>query len=267
MNMPWQGVLRKEGTIMLALKGKVVFVTGSARRVGRAIALRFADDGANVVIHHASPSSAMQAQSAVDEAKEKGVDAMVTTGDQGDPNDVTRMVEEVRAYYDRLDVMVNSAALFERAELLEVDYEAWQRVMDVNLTGPFLLTQHAARLMMESDAPGVIINIADNSGINGWASYAHHSISKAGVIMLTNVAALALAKHNIRVNCVVPGPVLLPPGTTESRENRIAASLPLGRLGTPDDVAQACIFFARNEFATGSILRVDGGEGTTGGAR
>lgn len=251
--------------MFLDLKDKVVFVTGSARRVGRAIALGFADEGANVVIHHASPSSAEMAQTAVAEAQERGVDAVITRGDQGNLDHVARMVTEVRDHYGRLDVLVNSAALFERAKLLDIGYEAWQRVMNVNLTGPFLLTQHGARLMMESDDPGAIINIGDNSGLDGWPSYAHHSVSKAGVIMLTRVAALALAEHDIRVNCVVPGPVLLPPGSSESAEERIAASLPLGRLGAPEHVAQACVFLARNDFTTGTILRVDGGEGVAGG--
>lgn len=246
---------------MLDLKERVAFVTGSARRVGRAISLAFAEQGASLVIHHVSPSSAEKARTTVDEAKALGVDAMITTGDQSNPDHVSRMFMEVRGYYGRLDVMVNSAALFERANLLDVDYEAWQRVMDVNLTGPFLLTQRAARLMIETEDPGVIINIGDNGGLTGWVSYPHHSVSKAGVVMLTKVSALALADHNIRVNCVVPGPVLLPPGSTSAMEERMAASLPVGRLGAPENVAHACVFLAQNDFATGSVLRVDGGEG------
>jgi NAD(P)-dependent dehydrogenase (short-subunit alcohol dehydrogenase family) len=249
---------------MSSLDGKVVFVTGSARRVGRAIALAFADEGADLVIHHASPSSAEAAGTAVTEAKERGVDALITTGDQGDPAHVSRMLMEVQGYYGRVDVLVNSAALFERRAFLDIDHEAWQRVMDVNLTGPFMLTQGAAKLMMEAGTPGVIINIGDNGGLNGWVSYPHHSVSKAGLVMLTRVAALALAEHGIRVNCVIPGPVLLPPGSTEAAEERLAAVLPLGRLGSPSNVAQACIFLAQNDFATGSILRVDGGEGAAG---
>jgi len=249
---------------MSGFDGKVVFVTGSARRVGRAIALAFADEGADLVIHHASPSSAEAAGTAVAEAKERGVDALITTGDQGDPDHVSRMLMEVRGYYGRVDVLVNSAALFEREQFLDIDYEGWQRVLGVNLTGPFLLTQGAARLMMEAGSGGVIINIADNGGLNGWVSYPHHSVSKAGLVMLTRVAALALAEHGIRVNCVVPGPVLLPPGSTEAAEERLAAALPLGRLGSPDNVAQACVFLAQNDFATASILRIDGGEGAAG---
>lgn len=246
------------------LENKVAFVTGSARRVGRAIALAFAEQGANVVIHHVSPSSAEPARTTAAEAKDLGVDAFITTGDQASPDDVVRMIEEIRGYYGRIDVLVNSAALFRRVDFLEVDYEEWQQVIDVNLTGPFLLTQHAARLMIENGNGGVIINIGDNGGLNGWPAYPHHSISKAGVIMLTRVSALALAPHDVRVNCVVPGPVLLPPGSTEEAEERIAASLPLGRLGDPENVGHACVFLAQNDFATGTVLRVDGGEGVKG---
>jgi NAD(P)-dependent dehydrogenase (short-subunit alcohol dehydrogenase family) len=252
--------------MILDLQNKVAFVTGSARRVGRAIALAFAERGANLVIHHVSPSSGAPAREAVAQANKLGVDALIVQGDQGDPAEVARLFDEIRDYYGRLDVLVNSAALFRRAGFLEIDYEAWQRVMDVNLTGPFLLTQRAAHLMIENENPGVIINIGDNGGLNGWASYPHHSVSKAGLIMLTRVSALALAPHQIRVNCVVPGPVLLPPGSTESVEERIAASLPLGRLGSPEHVAHACVFLAENDFATGTVLRVDGGEGVKGTA-
>ena len=247
----------------LNLQEKVVFVTGSARRVGRAIALAFAEHGANLVIHHVSPSSAEPAQAAVAKARGMGVDAMVTTGDQANPEHVDRMLLEVRAYYGRLDVLVNSAALFERADFMEIEHEAWQRVMDVNLTGPFLLTQRAARLMMACESNGVIINIGDNGGLNGWVSYPHHSVAKAGLVMLTRISALALAKHDIRVNCVVPGPVLAPPGGEEAFE-RVVQRLPLGRAGSPQEVGEACVFLAQTEFATGTILRVDGGEGAAG---
>lgn len=249
---------------MKSLKDKVVFVTGSARRVGRAIAMAFADEGANLVIHHVSPGSADQACSAVEEITSRGLDAIIVRGDQSDPDEVVRMFGEIRDHYGRLDVMVNSAAILKRTELLDVTYEEWQRIIDVNLTGPFLLTQHAACLMIETETAGVIINISDNSGLNPWPAYAHAGVSKAGLVMLTKVASLALAPHDIRVNCVVPGPVLAPPDKQRMFE-RIVDQLPLGRAGTPAHVGHACVFLARNDFATGTILRVDGGEGIARG--
>ena len=245
---------------MVDLEGKAVFVTGSARRVGRAIALAFAEQGANLVIHHASLSSADQAREAVDEMRDMGVDAFIVRGDQSRAADVRRMLAEIGERYGRLDIMVNSAAILRRINLLDVTPEEWRRVIDVNLTGPFLLIQEAARLMIEKATSGVIINIGDNSGLNPWPSHPHASVSKAGLVMLTKVAALALARHHIRVNCVVPGPVLAPPDN-EGAFERVVAHLPLGAAGSPAHVGHACVFLAQNDFATGTILRVDGGEG------
>lgn len=248
----------------MRFENKVVFVTGSARRVGRSIALAFASEGANLIIHHASPSSADDAQSAADEARQMGRDVLVISGNQGSSDDVMAMFQQVRDYYGRLDVMINSAAIFKRNDLLDISESEWDMVMEINLKGPFLLTQHAARLMKDQER-GVIINISDNSGLNAWASRPHHSISKAGVIMLTQVAALSLAQYGIRVNCVVPGPVLVPAGDDDSVLDEIANALPIGHIGNPRNIAHACMFLAENDFATGSILRVDGGEGLAGG--
>lgn len=250
---------------MNELKGKVVFVTGSARRVGRAIALAFARQGANLVVHYASPSSEADGHSAAAEARQLGVEALVLTGNQSKPAEVDLMFEEVRRHFGKLDVMVNSAAIFKRRDLLEIDEAEWEEVIGINLKGPFLLTQRAARLMRESGQGGVIINISDNSGLYPWKSRPHHSIAKAGVIMLTQVSALALAEYHIRVNCIVPGPVLRPADEPESVLDTIAAGLPVGHIGTPDNIADACLFLAKNPFVTGSILRVDGGEGLVGG--
>lgn len=245
------------------LKNRVVCVTGSARRVGRAIALTFAQQGAHIVIHHSSSDA--DAASAAAEVRKLGVDALVIKANMADPAAVAAMFAAIQAHYGRLDVMVNSAANFLRTPLLEIGFDEWQEVLGVNLTGPFLCTQHAARLMIAGGQGGVILNISDNSGLNPWASRPHHSIAKAGVLMLTQVAALALAPHNIRVNCVVPGPVLVPAGAAPDVLDAIAAALPLKRIGEPTDVARALVFLATNDFATGSILRIDGGEGLVHG--
>jgi NAD(P)-dependent dehydrogenase (short-subunit alcohol dehydrogenase family) len=251
-----------------SLQNTVALVTGSARRVGRAIALEFARQGANVVIHHSN--SAQDAESAAQEARALGVQAMVVRANQTDLGEVWAMFEAIKERFGRLDVLVNSAASFKHGDLLEIGFEEWQEVIGTNLTGPFLCTQQAAKLMISGGRDGqsrggAIINISDNSGLKPWASRPHHSIAKAGVIQLTQVAALALAPHNIRVNCVVPGPVLRPAGEPESALEDIAKGLPLGRIGNPDDIARACVFLATNDFATGTIMRVDGGEGLVGG--
>ncbi len=246
------------------LRGRIVCVTGSARRVGRAIALAFAEQGAHLVIHYASASSQPDAESAAAEVREYGGDALVVGGNQSNAAEVAALFGAIHAHFGRLDVQVNSAAIFKRTPLLEITEAEWDEVMGINLKGPFLLTQHAARLM-QGNGGGVIINISDNSGLHPWAARPHHSISKAGVIMLTQVSALALAQSGIRVNCVVPGPVLVPADADESVLSELAAGLPVGHIGSPRNIADACLFFAQNDFATGSILRVDGGEGLAHG--
>ena len=249
---------------MSDFNNKIVFVTGSARRVGRSIALAFAEQGANLVIHHASASSADEAQRVAEEVRAMGCDALVISGNQGVYTDVINMVEQIRTHYGKLDVMVNSAAIFKRTPFLEISEREWDSVMDINLKGLFFLTQQVTHLM-KANGGGVIINISDNSGLNPWASRPHHSISKAGVIMLTQVSALALAEYGVRVNCVVPGPVLVPADADESVLDEIELALPIGHIGNPSNIADACIFFAKNPFTTGSILRVDGGEGLAHG--
>jgi NAD(P)-dependent dehydrogenase (short-subunit alcohol dehydrogenase family) len=214
------------------------------------------------VIHHGSSDA--DAESAAQEARALGVEALIVKANVAEPSEVARMFETIRARYGRLDVMVNSAASFTRTPLLDVGYDEWQSVLGVNLSGPFLCTQHAARLMIEGGRGGAIINISDNSGLKPWKARPAHSVSKAGVIMLTQVSALALAEHTIRVNCVVPGPVLRPAGEPEEVLDAIACGLPLGHIGQPNDIARACVFLATNDFATGSILRMDGGEGLAG---
>jgi NAD(P)-dependent dehydrogenase (short-subunit alcohol dehydrogenase family) len=249
--------------LQVSLKDKVVCVTGAARRVGRAIALAFAAEGAHLVIHH--NASEAEAAEVAGEAQALGVAALVVKADQSEPIDVARMFEQVRAHYGRLDVLVNSAANFKQAPLLEIEFDEWQEVIGVNLTGPFLCTQHAARLMIEGGRGGAIINISDNSGLQPWKTRPHHSVSKAGVIMLTKVSALALGEYNIRVNCVIPGPVLPAAGDPPEFWERIGKRLPLKRTGDPMDVARACLFFATNDFVSGTIVAVDGGEGVAGG--
>jgi NAD(P)-dependent dehydrogenase (short-subunit alcohol dehydrogenase family) len=244
------------------LKGTVVCVTGAARRVGRALLLAFAEQGAHVVIHHGSSDN--EAATVAEAARACGVESRIIKADLTDPTAIARMFEAIRAHFGRLDVLVNSAASFEQAPLLDISPEAWDRVLNTNLRAPFLCTQQAAHLMIAGGRGGCIINIADNSGVQGWASRTHHSISKAGLLMLCRVAAQALAPHNIRVNGIIPGPVLLPEDSPPSLSEKITATLLLGRIGTPQDVARAAVFLATNDFITGAMVPVDGGEGLDG---
>lgn len=240
----------------LPLREKIVCVTGAARRVGRAIMLAFAEAGSHVVIHH--NNSPAEAEEAAEAARAFGVRALVVRADHSQPEQVAQMFEHIMGFYDRLDVMVNSAASYKKNSLLKISYEEWQDVIGVNLTGPFLCTQHAGRLMVMGGG-GSIINIGDNYGLHPSAARPHHSISKAGLIMLTRNAAAALGEYNIRVNCVIPGPVLRGQESAAHWEE-LAQKLPLRRTGKPEDVGRACVFLAANDFITGAVLHVDGGE-------
>lgn len=244
------------------LQGKVALVTGSARRVGKGIVLGFARAGAHVIIHHgASPEAAAHA---ADEARAFGVKAFVVQADLADRAQIEPAIEAATAQFGRLDVVVNSASVFSSEDFLEMPAETWQHALDVNLSAPFYVTQAAGRLMRERALGGCIINIADNSGLQPWPARPQHSVSKAGLIMLTQVTAAALARYQIRASCIVLGPVLPSPGMTTADWDQIEARLPLKRSGAPEDAADAAVFLARNDFITGAVLNVDGGEWLAG---
>lgn len=238
------------------LSAKVVLVTGSARRVGKAILLAFAQAGAHVVVHHHNSDEA--AEESAEAARAFGVEALVAKANIADPEAVKRLFADIEARFSRLDVLVNSASAFDQIPFLEMNLDDWNHSLSINLTAPFLATQQAAKLMIKNDG-GAVINITDNSGRRPWPDRAAHSVSKAGLIMLTKTAAVALGQYNIRVNAIAPGPVLPPPGVSEADWSHYKSSLPIKRIGEPADVARAAVFLATNDFITGSILGVDGG--------
>ncbi|MBN2470287.1 MAG: SDR family NAD(P)-dependent oxidoreductase, partial [Anaerolineae bacterium] len=150
-----------------SLHNKVALVTGSAHRVGKAIALALAAEGVHICVHF--HGSAEAAQDAMREIKSFGVRAMCFQADQSNPNDVSALFDAVREEFGRLDILVNSAGMFKKTDFMELTYDEWQRVMNVNLTGPYLCSQQAARMMLDQEpAGGVIINIIDNSAIQPW---------------------------------------------------------------------------------------------------
>jgi pteridine reductase len=163
-----------------------------------------------------------------------------------------------KAQWSRLDILVNSAAIMQQKPFLEITPQDWDTTIGINLKGPFLFSQHAGRMMMAQDTGGIIVNIADEAGLTPWLRYVHHSVSKAGVVMLTRATALALAPK-VRVNAIAPGPILKPNGWTDERWERLRPSTPLGRLGSPQDIVEAVLYLIRADFVTGHVLVVDGG--------
>ncbi|HLC06529.1 MAG TPA: SDR family oxidoreductase [Anaerolineales bacterium] len=236
------------------LGGRVVLVTGAAQRLGRQIALRLADEGCQVVVHyHASETAAADT---VSEIRQRGASAFLVAADLSTIPGVSYLFESIDRSVGNLDFLVNSAAILEPVDLLQATEVDWQHTIDLNLKGAFFCLQQAAR-RMRSDG-GAIVNISDVAALRPWKRYPIHSMSKAGIEMLTRVAALALAPK-IRVNAVAPGLALKPETMPDDRWEALASSVPLQRAGTPSDIAEAVVFLFKNEYITGETLVVDGG--------
>jgi len=239
----------------MEIPGKVALVTGGAHRVGRALVLGLARAGADIVLcYHRSEAAAA---ATADEVRALGRRVFARGADVSNETDVRLLIEGVAAEFGRLDVVVNSASLFESAAFDAITGQDWDRVLGVNLKGPFLVAREAAPLL-EKDGGGVIVNIADLSAFQTWPSYVHHSVSKAGLVHLTRVLARVLAPA-IRVACIAPGTVLPPPGHDDEdhaggRERRLTA-----RAGEPEDVVRALLYLVESDFVTGDVLRVEGG--------
>jgi pteridine reductase len=244
------------------LSGKVVLITGAARRVGREIALALAQQGADIMIHY--NRSGQEAHDAIYELRQLGVRAEAVRGNLGNPLDIERIFVELEAQFGRINVLVNNASAFEPANFLEMTVDQWNYAMGINLRAPFLCGQRAAHLMLALNTGGVIVNIADVAGIVPWVRFPQHSVSKAGLLMLTRVMAKSLGPL-IRVNAVVPGPVLKPEDMAHQTWEKIGDDLPLFRTGSPENVAQAVMAVIENDFMTGSVLTVDGGDSLLGG--
>lgn len=235
----------------MEIRGRTALVTGGARRVGRALSLALADAGADVVVNYNASESA--ARETVAEIEARGGRAVSIGADVSRSDDVARLVAGAEQAFGRLDIVVNNASLFERAAFADIDEADWDRVLAVNLKGPFMLAQRAAPLLRRDG--GAIVNIVDLSAMQPWPSFAHHAVSKAGLLHLTRVLARALAP-DIRVNAIAPGTVL-PPEDTEGEEG--SERRLVSREGRTDDVVAALMYLLRSDFVTGENLVVDGG--------
>ncbi|MGC1615430.1 MAG: SDR family oxidoreductase [Candidatus Acidiferrum sp.] len=236
-----------------SLIGKVALVTGSAKRLGRAVAMRLAQEGANLVIHHRS--SPMEAQETVGEIENLGQRAAAISSDLEKLSDIRGLFEEVEKRFGRLDILVNSAANFIHTEFETTTEESWNSSMDTNLKAPFFCAQAAAPMLKKSH--GAIVNFADVGGILGWPGYVPHCISKAGVIMLTRCLAKTLAPE-VRVNAIAPGTITMD-GDPAEWEAEFVKLAPLRRTGRPSDITDAVSYLVHAEFLTGHTLVLDGG--------
>ena len=241
------------------LRGKVALVTGGAHRLGKVIALALAQEGADVVIHYGR--SAEKAHRTKAEIEAVGVKAITVTANLAEPGEIEAMFAAVESQWGRLDVLVNSAASFQRQAFEAVTVEDWDQVLAVNLRAPFLCSQHAARLMRKGNEQGLIVNLLDLSGVYPWMDHVQHGVSKAGLRHLTKIAARSLAPH-VRVNALTLGAILPPAGVSKDSPGwqNLEASLPLQRAVDPQEVGRVVVSLAESNFITGAEVFLTGGE-------
>jgi 3-oxoacyl-[acyl-carrier protein] reductase len=240
------------------LAGKVAIVTGASRGIGRAIALQLAGAGGKVVVNYASSSTA--AEELVAQISQSGGEAMAIKADVSQPEEIDALFVQTMAAWGRVDVLVNNAGITRDTLLLRMKLEDWQSVIDLNLTGVFLCTRAASKIMLKQKS-GRIINIASVAGQMGNPGQANYSAAKAGVIGFTKTVAKELASRQITVNAVAPG-FIATDMTSDLKAEGILQFIPLGRYGEPDEIAGMVRFLAADPAAayiTGQTFNVDGG--------
>jgi NAD(P)-dependent dehydrogenase (short-subunit alcohol dehydrogenase family) len=238
------------------LQGKVALVTGGAVRVGRAIVLALADSGADIVLIY--NASAAEAAATCAEVVGRGRQALAHRADIAQVAEAQGMVAAAVERFGRLDILVNSASVWTRTRMGEVDEATWDRVTGVALKGSFFAAQAAAP-HLAAHGEGLIVNVVDASVFQPFPNHIVHTVAKAGLLNMTYALALELAP-GVRVNAVAPGPVLPPPGSSPAETLAAAHRTLLGRWGRAADVAQAVVYLAQADYVTGIVLPVDGGQ-------
>jgi len=248
----------------MKLKGKVAFITGFGSGLGQAIAVLFAAEGAAVA--GTSPTES-KGRATVAMVEKLGGQALFWPGDVADSAQMKSLIDETVRRWGGLDIVVNSAGVRTNGSITEITEEQWDRTLDANLKGAFVVSRLAIPEMKKRGG-GVILHIAARSGMLGQAGRAAYCASKGGMITLTEAMAMDHAKDKIRVNCICPGPTRTPMVDTSTPEKlaRYKTRVPLGRIGEPEDVAYAALYLASDEasFVTAAILPVDGGMRLTG---
>lgn len=242
------------------LSGKVAFVTGASRGIGRAIALRLAADGAKVALNFASNSAKAEAVKA--DIESIGGTAMLVQGDVSDFQTVTELIKRVVDEWGRIDILINNAGITRDNLLLKMSEDDFDRVINTNLKGVFNCTKAVTKIMMKQRG-GRIVNMSSVVALRGNVSQANYAAAKAGIIGLTKSAARELASRGVTVNAVAPGFIDtdMTAALSEKVKEVLLKEIPAGRMGTPEDVANAVAFLVSDQAAyiTGQVLSVNGG--------
>ncbi|AYB37234.1 3-oxoacyl-[acyl-carrier-protein] reductase [Brevibacillus laterosporus] len=245
---------------MLMLEGKVALITGASRGIGRAIALKYAEAGANIIVNYSG--NEVKAQETVADIEKLGREAIMIRANVGNTEEAENMVKEALERFGKIDILVNNAGITRDNLLMRMKESEWDEVINVNLKGVFNMTKALTRPMMKQRG-GSIINITSVVGVLGNAGQANYVAAKAGVIGLTKTTARELASRNIKVNAIAPGFVdtdmtdVLP----EDVKSGILAQIPFNRLGSADEISNVALFLASDasSYMTGQTLHVDGG--------
>ncbi len=244
----------------MRLKGKVALVTGAAHRVGRVIALMLAQEGADVVVHYGTSADA--ARETAREIETLGRRVLLHRADMADWNQAAELGRRALDHFGKVDILINSASSFVPNDYFSTTEADFDKALDVNVKGPFVLSQVIARAMMDGEGEGVcgnIVNIVDEGAFFPWREYVAHGISKAALLALTRAQALNFGPK-VRVNAICPGPILKPPDYTEAQWQALRRTNPLRALGTAEQVGEIVLFLLTGpQFINGDCIMLDGG--------
>lgn len=244
----------------MKLKNKTAIITGGSNGLGRATALLFAKEGANVVVADMDENAGSKV---IDDIKKGGGRGLFVKVNVSDQNDVNNLVSAALKEFGKLHILINNAGIVSDGRLVKMELEQWQKVIDVNLKGVFICAQAVSKVLVEQNEGGAIINTSSVVGLYGNFGQSNYVASKAGVIGMTKTWAKELGKYNIRVNAVAPGfmETDIIKSMPEKVINLMKGKTLLGRLGKPDDIANAFLYLASDEgsYVTGAVLSVDGG--------
>jgi 3-oxoacyl-[acyl-carrier protein] reductase len=250
----------RRGKLIKILKKKVVIVTGGASGIGREISIKFAKEGASIVVADLNEEEAIKV---LDRIKEEHGDAIFIETDVSKEASVINMVNETIKKYNKIEILVNNAGIISISNLLHISLDEWNKIIGINLTGVFLCSRAALPFIMKQGW-GRIINISSTSGITGGTSGAHYAAAKGGVIAFTKAISREFAPYGITVNSIAPSKIetdMLKSNVDEEGRKALLQKIPVGRLGKPGDIANLALFFASEEsgYITGEVIVASGG--------